>query len=451
MCADWMLIDDLEDGDGSICATDGRAGGWYAFGDGTTSAELTPRPDVPFAPTLIEEGARGTSRYAARMWGSGFTAWGALMGVSLATGQGYDATGLMGVRFWMRSTTPISVAVVIPETETFRDGGECVDSAIEQNCNNHFAFSITAPTSDWVEYQVPFNALRQMGGSAIWNPRRVTNISFSAPAGAEFDVSVDDLSFYACAGPECPPTCTDPQLPVSCRQMDSPRSSCHPMGTDCALVGRVLDPVVAASGGGDPGCVGYPPEQPARCYLDASTGIPFATAVYALTDGISNARLRNPEPGKVCIQGTLIGGGTAAISFKVTPFTSESDPLTIDPFDLQALDIHAIEFTITDPPRGGVSFELNSVVKPECSLDFDCVGPTFLLGGPNASVFEDATVRAEVSDFEPADPGPTLVWAFHVVGHSTSSSDTNYDFCLEDVKFLDSRGESVTPPAADGG
>jgi len=70
-------IDDMEDGDGFICALNGWNGHWYTAGDGT-SADLIPTSG--FEPTLIADGKRDTSRYAAHFAGSGFTYWGALMG-----------------------------------------------------------------------------------------------------------------------------------------------------------------------------------------------------------------------------------------------------------------------------------------------------------------------------------------------------------------------------------
>jgi len=200
----------------------------------------------------------------------------------------------------------------------------------------------------------------------------------------------------------------------------------------------------AETDGGDPACVGNTPGQPSSCALYASTGVPFATEVHPFTDGVSNARLRNPEPGKLCIQGTMVEGGTAAISIVVTKIESDGPPYAIVPLDLQALDITELEFTITKAPTGGVSLELLRVLKPECSSDFDCVGPPLSLGGQNAKVFENGTGHAKMSDFGLADPGPGLVWTFHFSGHSISRA--NYDFCLEDVKFRDSRGELVTPP-----
>ncbi|HEX7605282.1 MAG TPA: hypothetical protein VF348_01130, partial [Usitatibacter sp.] len=102
-CQDHLVIDDLEDGDGSICASDGRQGAWYTVGDGT-GTNLTPTPGADFTPTLIPGTRAGTSRYAARLAGSGFTNWGALMGLNLnvqgLSRQTYDAGTAGGIRFW---------------------------------------------------------------------------------------------------------------------------------------------------------------------------------------------------------------------------------------------------------------------------------------------------------------------------------------------------------------
>jgi hypothetical protein len=54
-----------------------------------------------------------------------------------------------------------------------------------------------------------------------------------------------------------------------------------------------------------------------------------------------------------------------------------------------------------------------------------------------------------MTDFELSDSGASLVWTFHFSGHSISTD--NYDFCLQDLKFFDSRGELVTALPAGGG
>src|SRR5438105_312488 len=45
---DPNLIDDLEDGDGSINEIMGRIGSWYAFTDGTAGATATPDEKADF-------------------------------------------------------------------------------------------------------------------------------------------------------------------------------------------------------------------------------------------------------------------------------------------------------------------------------------------------------------------------------------------------------------------
>lgn len=245
LCADPLTVDDMEDGDRWICRTDGRSGSWYVFGDGS-AGELSPK-DAAFAATRIEDGARGTSRYAAHFAGSGFTKWGAIMGLDLQyPKQAYDLGSLAGLTFWMKSDVPVQVSFPTWETAPIAEGGECVESATPGGCNQNFAFQITAPADGWGQapYQIPFNALTSASPS-LWDPRHLLNINFHVPSDTAFDVWIDDVAFYHCAGPECQPTCTDPRLPVSCRIGNGRRSSCQPAGTDCAVVaGYCADPLL---------------------------------------------------------------------------------------------------------------------------------------------------------------------------------------------------------------
>lgn len=243
ICDDELLIDDMEDGDGFICASAGRHGSWFDLGDTSGGARLTPRQDLPFTPTPLE-GQQGASRYAAHFSGTGFDDWGALMGFNLNdqgfAGQPYDVRNLGGIKFRMKSNRPISVQLRTPQTIALSEGGQCLDDNNPENCNNHFSFPITAPSKDWAEYEVPFTALRQhwYGGSAPWDPRMLIGISFNVGPSAPFDVWIDDIRFYYCSTSACRPTCKDPAFPVSCPA--SPRSpipaGCWPPGTDCAAV-----------------------------------------------------------------------------------------------------------------------------------------------------------------------------------------------------------------------
>jgi len=247
ICADPMLIDDMEDGTSDICPTAGRHGVWYTRGDGT-STDLTPSGAPDFKPTLIPNNERGVSRYAAHFTGSGFTYWGALMGFSFIGDdlgiKPFDASATGGITFWLKSNVPVTVAFLTPDTVMPMNGGTCSDSPGVTNCNNHFSFAITAPTNGWKELEIPYLALTQPGGSADFNTRELIGVQFLVPTGVAFDVWVDDVSFYDCPG-SCVPTCTDPALPTACAKNSWLPAGCRPAGTVCAtFTGSCQDPAL---------------------------------------------------------------------------------------------------------------------------------------------------------------------------------------------------------------
>ncbi len=265
-CADPSLIDDMEDNDRFICASAGRTGAWFVIDDGT-STNISPRGE--FTQSEIP-GGRGASRHAAHMTGFGFLNWGAAMGFSL-NGEGdaaqtYDASATGGVRFWMKSNVPIGVAFPIPETLANGTAAACVDDAREWNCDNHFQFVITAPTSEWIEYDVPYSAAAQahrldangddIFGSAAWHPTRLVAVEFRLDPLQTFDVWVDDVRFYSCAAEACLPTCKDPGLPVACPATSSVPAGCWAAGTVCARAIAADLPGVWGTGPNDVWIVG---------------------------------------------------------------------------------------------------------------------------------------------------------------------------------------------------
>jgi len=233
-CADPLMIDDMEDGNPRICESQGRHGGWYSFGDGTNGTQmLAPNETIP--------GGRGASRKAVHFTGGGFTGWGAVAAFNFDDqGLGrnlYKANSAGGLTFWMKSTTPVMIQLQIPATSTIADGGDCVAGASPNNCNNSFAFVITAPDGGWTQHKIPFTALRQLQpGTATWDPTQLLNTQFMVGPGAAFDVWIDDVAFYYCASTECAPTCTDPAFSVACVEGTRHRAGCYPTGTDCAAI-----------------------------------------------------------------------------------------------------------------------------------------------------------------------------------------------------------------------
>jgi len=262
-CADPLVIDDLEDEDGKVCATGGRDGSWRVTSDGT-STDLAPAVDVPFAPTLIP-GGRGTSRYAARLAGSGFTGWGAILDVDLRHSGFYDASGADGIQFWMKANTPVTVMIDTMVTRPVSGGGSCASGS----CGQDFLFELSAPDPDsWVQYKIPFSALQQSyavdsdgnihEGRDRWDAAHLGTVKFWARNALQpFEVWIDDVGFYNCTDSECAPTCHDPAVPLSC-PAGGTRAACWPAATDCDLVGDIIDTVaVSGSGPNDVWAVGY--------------------------------------------------------------------------------------------------------------------------------------------------------------------------------------------------
>jgi Glycoside hydrolase family 44/Carbohydrate binding domain len=190
-----LLIDDLATGNGQIALRDGRNGFWFTMADG---AEGTLWPTPAAFQTVLGSGPRGG--YAARMYGSGFTSWGALLAVSFSQAQtgpcAYDASAFSGVTFWARSATPaiIRVNLATAATQETRDGGACAGT-----CSNDFGTPIALATV-WQKYTIAFTDLTQRNpgsdaATAAFDPTQLTELQFVAASGNAFDISVTDLSF----------------------------------------------------------------------------------------------------------------------------------------------------------------------------------------------------------------------------------------------------------------
>jgi hypothetical protein len=254
-CSDPLLIDDMEDGDNRICPTDGRMGTWWTASDGTKTADLMPAVNSTFTQTPIP-GGRGQSMSAARLAGSGFTGWGALMALDLIGGhaQPYDASTFDGITFWAKTNANgLAFEINSPATIPADRGGVCTDSATALNCNQSWQFWVETPAVDnWFLVSVPFSALAQipgqstttnniLPGSATWDSAKLANLQLgpvagpvSSPGPAPFELWVDDIAFYSCGGSPCAPTCTDPDLPTACPAAAGQLAGCWPAGTDCA-------------------------------------------------------------------------------------------------------------------------------------------------------------------------------------------------------------------------
>ena len=275
-CADPLMIDDMEDGDGVICVRDGlnrRHGPWVIVGDFSSMSTVEPAQGI-FAPDPIVGGRGTSSHYAAHFAGSGFTDWGALMGFTLNDDQGlfsstYKASAYGGITFWMKSNVPVAVNFRIPATSPVDKGGMCADIGTSvQNCNNNFQFRISAPPepNQWAEYHVPFASLAQATrghprvptfGDATWNADLLVGVQFDVELNNAFDVWIDDVAFYRCVDSECLPTCPA-SAPKGCPAKGLSPAACWPDTTNCFAIPTCTNPVAPigcpASGPFPAGC-----------------------------------------------------------------------------------------------------------------------------------------------------------------------------------------------------
>ena len=462
-----LLIDDMEDGVGDICNLDGRHGYWYTVGDGT-STMLDPAQSTDFTPTLIP-GGRGKSRYAARFTGSGFTAWGAFMGFDFQT-QGtatktYDASSVGGITFWMKSNVPVSVEFLIPETVLVTNGGSCVASASNPNCNSHFSFQITAPSPDWTQYNVPFAALAQLnGGTATWNPQQLLGVEFLAGPGAAFDVWVDDISFYLCTTGGCKPTCVDPAFTLSCPEGANYPAACRPAGTDCAAaVNWCSDPQMIDDMEDGNGVI---------CNSGGRHG-----SWYAVADGTEG--VLSPASGAAFTMTPIPGGrGYSQTAAHMTAsgfsswaqmglFLNESAPGIGGPYDASATS--GIKFWMkTNAPTLGVNLQTSETVPVsrggQCSdsaTTYNCDNPfTFEINSPHpGDWFQYYVPYSALSQGENVDANGNTVdgsatWdPTHLTNiNFTVPAPASVDLWIDDLSFYDDcSGASCVPTCSDPG
>jgi len=198
------LIDDMNDGDGSILATSGRVGAWYTYNDATPMAMQKPPVMMPFA---MQTGGRDGMGYAAATSGSGFTLWGAGMGFNLHDpGDGmngsakvtYDASAYTGVAFWAKAGpgSVTSMRVNVSDKNTDPAGAVCAPA---DKCNDHFGKDLHL-TETWALYTMTFDELLQLGWGQSFKALDVSHlyaVQFQVAKGVTFDVWLDDVAFLA--------------------------------------------------------------------------------------------------------------------------------------------------------------------------------------------------------------------------------------------------------------
>ncbi len=183
------LIEDAEDGDGSVLLDGGRSGGWFNYKDEAGSSNVFG----------IENGGAKGSQRAAHMKGELKTAEVIYAGMGISLGSDpFDASMYKGVAFRARigAGSSTKVRFTVSDVNTEPAGGVC------KNCYNHFGADLTL-TSEWADYRFDFEKLAQAAGWGDKFREIVPNAVFSLgwgvnDKGKPYDVWVDDVSFLGC-------------------------------------------------------------------------------------------------------------------------------------------------------------------------------------------------------------------------------------------------------------
>lgn len=193
--ADLEFIDQMEDGNGSIDFTNGRAGVWFAFNDETGTQ--FPGRNLEGFPMSALDAPRARSRYAAHSYGSGFHKWGSGIGFDMRAQQPYDAAAYAGIAFWARRAPGATAAVrfAVPDDATSPLGGKCDSDA--GLCHDDFGSDLDLGP-EFRFFSFTWRALSQRGWSGnverAIDASQIYGVRFQLEVDVDFDFWIDDVA-----------------------------------------------------------------------------------------------------------------------------------------------------------------------------------------------------------------------------------------------------------------
>lgn len=198
---DINLIDDFEDQNLTIKASDTRGGVWYLFDNGTTG---TTGPK-PLAVAANSGAPPALGDYALHITATGFTGTADSVGSGLGVDfrnqrKVYDGSKFAGIRFWAKvgaAGKNTIHRVQIADATTDKAGGKC-STAAGKLCDDHFGIAETFTTT-WAQYTVRFDKLTQLGwgnpGDAL-DTAELYGLQITAAPKLEVDLWLDQFEFF---------------------------------------------------------------------------------------------------------------------------------------------------------------------------------------------------------------------------------------------------------------
>ncbi len=186
------MIDDLEDGDLKGLKADGRNWSWSQFDDSSDGIQvltIQQLPDAPGAGDNVLYLKGGDWKYS----GAGVNAY--LVNRTAPQPFGYyDASLFSGIQFWVKATgiSSLTIQITTPETTTVDDGGFCI-----QGCADPVEIRCSVG-NNWQLIQLPFDSftLPTYNEPGLLDPSRIKGISFSIESLNDYEVWLDELSFF---------------------------------------------------------------------------------------------------------------------------------------------------------------------------------------------------------------------------------------------------------------
>jgi hypothetical protein len=223
-----------------------------------------------------------------------------------------------------------------------------------------------------------------------------------------------------------------------------------------AVVGLVILPACGGSGQEEqttPTCVGLPTDS---CILTVSES-GFVRGAGVVTDGVSTGMIRQ-TPGRFCMSGTLDPGASNMNwgSLLVLPLTERTPTGIAAPFTAGARGIAQVQFTIDPAPIVGLTVSFTAVQRADCLTIPDCFTSAafFLMDSGTTETVIDASgiVTASLDSFRQPNWGDpalsfdtNLISSLQLLPQMLPGVVLDYDFCVQDVKFLDAAGSEVSP------
>ena len=185
----------------------------------------------------------------------------------------------------------------------------------------------------------------------------------------------------------------------------------------------------------------------------------FVRAAGVVTDGVSTGTVRH-TPERFCMSGKLDPGDTNMNwgSLLVLPLTERTPTGIAAPFTAAARGIAQVQFTVDPAPISGLTVGFGTFQRADCLTVPDCLDAAafFLMdsgSGTTETVIDaSGTVTASLDSFRQPNWGdPALSFDTNLIAHIELVPQMlpgvvlDYDFCVQDVKFLDAAGSEVSP------